>query len=188
MKKNQIVVTVVLLIIGMILIAGCIVSHSPENRTTISTSAIATLTPQSVPTQCPPESGNATPYIIINPIGNHTVGDVFEINGTTNLGVDSKIVLSLRGLIALQASQSDTSSPYAGPVEYVTIRQNICGPNSWSLPVNLSGFRTGYHTGDQAYLKFCPTGWNEPYYSVANRTCFYVYPHEGQPLTDGEVS
>lgn len=188
MKKNQTIVTVLLLIIGTIFIAGCVVSPVPENRTTIATSAIATLTTPSVPTQCPPESGNVTPYIIINPIGNHTVGDVFEINGTTNLGIDSKIVLNLRGLIALQSSQSDTSNPYAGPFEYVTIQQNRCGPNSWSHPVNLSGFQTGYYTGDQAYLKFCPTVWNESNYSVANRTCFFIYPHQGQPLTDGEVS
>jgi hypothetical protein len=29
---------------------------------------------------------NNTPFITINPIGNHAVGDVFFINGTTNLG------------------------------------------------------------------------------------------------------
>ena len=38
------------------------------------------------------EIPNTTPFIIIDPIGNHTVGDVFFINGTTNLPANRKSV------------------------------------------------------------------------------------------------
>jgi hypothetical protein len=34
-----------------------------------------------------------TPFITIDPIGNHTVGDVFFINGTTNLPVNDSLGL-----------------------------------------------------------------------------------------------
>jgi len=152
--KIHFIVTVMLLTIGMIFIAGCVVSHSPENRTTIAPSAIATLTPQSVPTQCPPESGNVTPYIIINPISTHNVGDVFEINGTTNLGVDKKLKIDIcepRMMGVGPYDMPDWKYIYTDSRGYVTMTGGDCGINSWSYQVNLTGFHGNKLYGVNVY-------------------------------------
>lgn len=40
-------------------------------------------------------TANTTPFITIDPIDNHAVGDVFFINGTTNLPVSENLTLTL---------------------------------------------------------------------------------------------
>jgi hypothetical protein len=130
MKKNQTIVIVLLLIIELIFIAGCVAPNILRNRTTI-------------PTQCSPEYGNVTPWIIINPISNHVIGDVFEINGTTNLGVDKKLK------ITVNEERKTGVGPYDFPVwnytytdsrGYVTMNGGDCEINSWAYQVNLTEF------------------------------------------------
>jgi hypothetical protein len=93
-KSVYTAIALMLVLIVMLQLAAACVSRQPvfDNTTANGTASVnsSTLITQVVQTPCSP-SENATPYIIINPIGNHTVGDVFEINGTTNLGVNSKI-------------------------------------------------------------------------------------------------
>jgi hypothetical protein len=55
----------------------------PAKNETIST-VLQTAT--QIPSQIQP-TPSTTPFITIDPIGNHTVGDIFFINGTTNLPV-----------------------------------------------------------------------------------------------------
>ena len=163
-------------IVCVLLTTGCF-SQNPNLN---SSGSNGTNTPvlTVVPTQCPPASGNTTPYIIINPIGNHTVGDVFEINGTTNLGVDSKIVLNLQE--QLVSSLPAKYYPLSGTFGCVTIQKNRFGPNSWSYPVNLSGYQP---------WKYITEIWEESNYTATyNTTRFSVYPNQVQPLPGGEVS
>jgi len=133
MKKTHTLVTVLLLIVGIILIAGCITPSVPGNSTNTPT------------TPCPVR--NTTPYIIINPFNTtHYVDEVFEINGTTNFGIDKKIKLTF--------DEPRFSGPFPGIIHYnftdsdgyVKIRSGDCGVNFWSYMVNLSGFhpKLGY--------------------------------------------
>ncbi len=38
------------------------------------------------------------PYIMIDPIGNHVIGDIFFINGTTNLPVSQNLTMEIVSL------------------------------------------------------------------------------------------
>ncbi len=94
-------------------------------------------------TVCP--QANETPYIIINPISTHSVGDVFEINGTTNLGVDDKIKIDISELRMTGTgpySMPDLYYNYSDSRSYVTMKRGDCGENSWSYRANLTGFHS----------------------------------------------
>ena len=134
MKKNQ-TLSIVLLIVGTIFIAGCISQNNWGNSTI------------PVTTTCPP-SGNVTPYIIINPIEVHYQGDYFEINGTTNLGFNKKILYSIdRTGSATPIPVPFGSSPafiYTDGSENITygdilIVKGECNEQKWLFWLNTSG-------------------------------------------------
>ena len=130
MRKNQTIVIVLLLIIELIFIASCFPANIQKNSTTI--------TPQSSP-----ESGNVVPWIIINPISNHVIGDVFEINGTTNLAGDNKIRIAVdeeRQTAVGPYDMPDWNYTYTDSEGYATIKTGNNGINSWSHLVKLTEF------------------------------------------------
>jgi len=143
-------------LVAMLLAAGCM--GRPDSI------------PPLVPTSCPP-TGNATPYIIINPIGNHYVGDVFEIKGSTNLDVDSKIILDLwqpRPLELAPGSNVTEAPSYhlSGTSGYLTIKKGSCGTNTWYYPVDLSGYPPSLGYGVEV---------RENSKKIKNSTDFYLY-------------
>jgi hypothetical protein len=119
-----------------------------------------------------PPVSNATPYIMINPIGTHHVGDVFEINGTTNLRADSRIIIEVREETHLAIGPNDTTyyieSESKGPIRI----QKGNGPeNFWSYPVNMTGFHGQRNYEASVYLEQDPY----PHYSFFNYSFFYVF-------------
>jgi hypothetical protein len=148
LEKKQLIFTILLLIVYTSLSAGCFETKIANQTGNVS--AIGTppaMITQPVFTLCPP-FGNATPWIIINPITSHHVGDVFEINGTTNLGVDKKMMINvdeerLMGTGPYDNPEIRLKYTYTDLQGYVNIRGGECGINSWSYPVNLTGFHGG---------------------------------------------
>jgi hypothetical protein len=148
---------------------GCISENSVHN----SSGSSGTNTPvfTVVPTQYPPASGNATPYIIIHSIGYHNIGDVFEINGTTNLSADSRIIIEVREETHLAIGPNDTTyyveSESKGPVRI----QKGSGPeNFWSYSVNMTGFHGQRNYEATVYIE------QGTYpHSVINYSFFYVF-------------
>jgi trimeric autotransporter adhesin len=79
-----------------------------------------------------PSSGLAAPYITINPVSDHTIGDVITITGTTNLPVNTTLIVQ------------------AGPKVFTNYEQNYFfktvnvsrgnGINEWSVLMNTSTF------------------------------------------------
>ena len=130
------------IVIGFFIIAGCMSPGSSGNSTSPypsqNNSEITLVQTQSLP------SNITAPYIIINPIGTHAVGDVFEINGTTNLGTNATVRFELWEPIGLQmAPDSNVTYPeytYTDTEGYVKIQNGTNGSNFWSYTVNLSGF------------------------------------------------
>jgi hypothetical protein len=122
------VLGLVVLLVACLLTAGCFtpnVTGNNPNTTTI----------------CPAK--NTTSYIILNPVNTtHYVGEVFEINGTTNFDIDKKIKLTF--------DEPRFGGPFPGIIHYnftdsegyVKIYRGDCGVNYWSYTVNLSGFHT----------------------------------------------
>lgn len=173
---------IIFLLISCIFLTGCISQPGTGNQTSF------TQIPETPPTIGP--SGticptmNGSPYIIINPIGNHTVGAVFEINGTTNLDMDSRIVLMV----------SQPPSTGLGPANgqyflitgYVNLQKSTCGQNSWSYPVkNISGYHDSYDNYHTIYLVKILMEQNNAF---INDTHFFVCSDRVQRLTDGGTS
>jgi hypothetical protein len=158
-------VLILFAIIGILLVSGCVSEVPKENKIPETTPVT---TPMPTPCSLPPQG--AEPYIIINPIGTHSTGDIFEVNGTTNLGVDSKIVLNIHE--QLMSSLPANYYPLSYSFGCVTIQKNTCGPNFWSYSVNVSG----YHP-----RKYWAQIWDESNYTATyNTTNFLVYRDEAE--------
>ena len=149
-RKDPRVRGFIVLIITMCILfaAGCISEKMQEKTTTTSTPvpAVTFIRPTIVQTQCTPlNENNNTCCILINPVGKHRVGDVFEINGTTNLGVDSKIILELSEPWMLDLPPGTITKPtpyyqYSGTKGDVKIQKGTDGIHRWSFQVDLSGY------------------------------------------------
>lgn len=137
-QKPMIIICV---LIVCLFLTGCI--SQPGNQTSFTKIPKTPPTIGPLGTTCPP--ANETPYIIINPISTHIVGDVFEINGTTNLGVNDRL------MIAINEERPTAVGPFDNPevyhkfidsLDYVIMNRDNCGINSWSYQVNLTGFHS----------------------------------------------
>lgn len=84
------------LLVLSVLFLGCLgktaINNSIHNLSDNASAVTSIITPEQ--TQCPAQT-DVTPWIIINPIRDHYVGDVFEINGTTNHGVNDPIKIEI---------------------------------------------------------------------------------------------
>jgi hypothetical protein len=126
----------------ILLAAGCTGQPDFRNNTTNDTPITipSVLVTQPVQTQCL-QTGNATPWIIINPINNHYIGDVFEINGTTNIGIDEKILIMIYGR-PIPIPYPGVPVPLNGLYGLCKAQQGDCGINIWSYSANTSEFNT----------------------------------------------
>ena len=130
-------------IAGILVSAGCLSQLVTENRTRDSSVSALIITPVVTPVQiqCPPQK-NMTPWISINPVSDHYVGDVFEINGTTNFGSDDNLNTTI-----IQSSFSRCPRIYSDCYRYTSIQSTIivqdgdCEKNNWTYSANLSGFK-----------------------------------------------
>jgi hypothetical protein len=133
MGKKHSIFIVLLLTLGIILIAGCITQTNRGNG----------IKPFPASATCSQQS-NSEPFIIINPIAPHTVGEIFEINGTTNLDIDKKLNISVdedrRNTAVGPYDIPDWNYTYTDSRGYVTMNGGDCGINSWSYRVNLTEF------------------------------------------------
>ena len=82
----------------------------------------------------------ATAFITIDPIGNHTIGDVFFINGTTNLPVSENLTLEIRDYAWTwrlhMKNEPDVPPPgFYAYLPHVAIIPDIDGINQWSVNV-----------------------------------------------------
>jgi len=72
-----------------------------------------------------------TPFITIDPIGNHTVGDVFFINGTTNLPVSENLIV---GILSNDYTPGGNRGQFFYSVS-VPVMTNVNETNRWSVNV-----------------------------------------------------
>jgi len=94
--------------------------------------------PQTVRTPCIYQE-NITPFILINPLGSHYLGETFEISGTTNVGVQEKIRYGI--------SQPPIPVPYGAKTPdpgvasgFAQVTDTGCGIQRWAVEVNSSEF------------------------------------------------
>jgi hypothetical protein len=83
---------------------------------------------------CISEDNSKEARIIINPLGNHSINETFEINGTTSLGVDEK----LRYII----SRKDVAVPVPCPTGSICTPMYMFGAeniSSGDIPIKSDG-------------------------------------------------
>jgi hypothetical protein len=111
---------------------GCISQTNTPDVTTSTSDVTA------VQTICPSQN-NSTPWIIINPIDSHHKNETFEINGSTNLGINEKISYNI------QRPQEPIPFGAPGPdytvtKGYATIVNSRCNEQHWSFLYNSSEY------------------------------------------------
>jgi hypothetical protein len=148
LMRPIIVAVALMLVIGAVLLAaGCAGQPTSANTTANNSVTVA----QSILVTQPEQStcsisGNTTPYIIINPTGTHNAGDVFEINGTTNLKRGERL--------SVFVYQSPPSPNKKYPSEFTDVRghtlvqQGDCTTNTWIFSDNLTTLRPSQYTID----------------------------------------
>jgi hypothetical protein len=120
----------VLVLFTVLFTAGCIFSPGTMTQTVNAT-----------PTQtdCPPLPANVTTYISVNHINNFTLGDIVEINGTTNIPGPLHVMFTNYvgwriGPVQFRGNQtiSDTPIPPYSHGGNATIINNDCKERTWS--------------------------------------------------------
>jgi hypothetical protein len=137
-----------LLLIGILLIlcTGCISENSHDNLANSTKTTQTTAPPNSsnnaTLTICP-TPGNTTPWIHLDPVTDHGVGENFSIGGTTNLKAGE--VLSVF-ITPYQPSANKKRSYEFTEVEGNTIvMTGNCSTNTWSFSDGLTTLTSGYY-------------------------------------------
>jgi hypothetical protein len=89
-----------------------------------------------------------TPFITIDPIGNHTVGDVFFINGTTNLPVTEKLELEMEAAGRIPTVLHGYSVHHSIYIANILISPTLYETNRWSVNVTDRVKEEGFPTGE----------------------------------------
>jgi|WetSurMetagenome_2_1015567.scaffolds.fasta_scaffold491416_1 hypothetical protein len=79
-----------------------------------------------------------TPFITIDPIGNHTVGDVFFINGTTNFPVSENLSMHIQSTIIRKGRYWGDPVEILAFISSISIYPDQSENNRWSMNVTNS--------------------------------------------------
>jgi len=117
------------------ILANQVYTLLPANTHTASSPSPTQLTYQVTSTSPSP----AEPFLTFDPIGNHTIGDVFFINGTTNLPVFEHLTMDIvsykyieRTHMKFDLGPSPDESAY---IPVISISSDLSGTNRWSVNV-----------------------------------------------------
>jgi len=80
------------------------------------------------------------PSSIINPIGNHYIGDRFILSGSTNLAVGNDLLVEIYSS-SFSPTQKVQGSGFSGSSGTVKVVSGTGGYNTWSFDVDTSTFR-----------------------------------------------
>ncbi|NMB79865.1 MAG: hypothetical protein GYA23_12315 [Methanomicrobiales archaeon] len=80
------------------------------------------------------------PTAMINPIGDHAVGDKFTISGSTNLAVGDNLMVEVTSS-SFSPTTKNSGSEFSGASGVVKIVPGSGGYNRWSLDIDASTFR-----------------------------------------------
>jgi hypothetical protein len=110
----------------------------------------------------------SNPYILVDPIGNHTVGDVFFINGTTNWPVTEPLRMEIINLFLLCCTSGSHRESTGCPESYdnvvsvsgISISPDQSGSNRFSVNVTdkIRGFESGIYIVDICSNNICNDG------------------------------
>jgi hypothetical protein len=80
------------------------------------------------------------PQALINPVGDHAVGDRFTIGGSTNLAAGDNLMVEISSS-SFKPTEKVQSGEFSGTSGEVQVMQGTNGYNQWSLDVDASAFK-----------------------------------------------
>jgi len=146
------------IVISSIMVAGCTLSPSapgiPAGNMTVSTTPaplsviplITNLAPVQLSEDCNRTipSGNGEPFILINPISHHYIGDTITFDGVTSLPAGETISLVIFEAVYHSCPKSQIAIDdsvrhcHSGLRDTVVVSSGNCGIGTWSWEVNTS--------------------------------------------------
>jgi hypothetical protein len=81
-----------------------------------------------------------TPSVSINSIGNHYIGDQFVLSGTTNLAVGDSLQVDITSA-SFAPTKKTSDGSFSGSSQIIKVQRGAGSLNTWSIPVDTSGFR-----------------------------------------------
>ena len=81
----------------------------------------------------------SSPTALINPIGDHAVGDKFTISGSTNLAVDDNLMVEITSA-SFKPTLKTQDNAFSGAAGMVKVVPGSGGYNHWSFDVDTSAF------------------------------------------------
>ena len=142
---------IMIFLIGFVLAAGCISSSSQKVLPDANMSAASTPQPLSLsispvitPVQAQCRQENVSPFISINPIPDHYLGDTITFGGTTNLAPGEQLLTQIytdyfSPCAKCQILKNDSVMHCCGSFSRIIIvKPGDCSMNTWSLDVNTS--------------------------------------------------
>jgi hypothetical protein len=82
----------------------------------------------------------APPAALIDPIGDHAIGDQFTIQGSTNLAVGDNLMVDITSS-SFKPTQKTGSGEFSGANDMVRVFRGSGGLNRWSFNVDSSAFK-----------------------------------------------
>jgi hypothetical protein len=112
------------------------------------------------------------PVSLINPIGDHYIGDAFTITGSTNLAVGDDLLVEIYSS-SFGPTHKAQSGEFSGSTGTVTVTPGTNGYNAWSFYVDTSAFRA-----DEYLVKVSGVSQD-----VVASTTFIVTEHKSPAIT-----
>jgi hypothetical protein len=139
---------VIILVLAGILVmcTGCVSTPEKSNVPVSIPVTPAPATPSltdATSATCPP-AGNSSPWILLDPVADHVVGDPFMLTGTTSLAPGT--------ILSVSVVQSQTMANKRRPETYTdvrgsaTVRQGNCTANTWTFSENLTTLMPFYYS------------------------------------------
>jgi hypothetical protein len=147
MSHFRVMSALILVMMAMLLAAGCVQPAGDGNtvgKSTKNAAALITATQSGTQTliQCVSHN-NLTPEILVNPLGDYVIGDNFSLNGTTNLEAGQDVHISVYASSCDCAPIGQNDKTGKSPLVFeqdATVTSGVCGDNIWSVSVNTSKF------------------------------------------------
>ncbi len=99
------------------------------------------LAPSRAPGNAPsfPPVNNSTLYIVVDPIADRRIGDVFTVRGITNLPAGTELHFEATPTL-FPVQMMTGEGRFSGVLGTITVNASGGGRNAWSTELNTSGF------------------------------------------------
>lgn len=130
-------------------------------------STVSAFSPHPLP-DTPYDEDLSDRVITLDPVGNHTSGDVFTIRGVTSLPAGRKLAVHMH-LGDCRVMACIRSEHYG----YTVVVNGSPGMNTWSYQLNTNGFWTVDYEGDRWAYEIGV--WDDQFVTVGNHETIYLF-------------